>query len=162
VCLRTCTSDTLQVSIVDVLQEAYPFAGDADVAKMLGWISSAKPSTTAVAVGGLTGSAAVSGSSSTKRLLPQHHLLQLAHADREEIVSTSYDFCDIIVCSVNHISSNTAAAVYCLVDTVNLTCDNQHVVLSFPVVAYSTLHTFVTANSMLCMCCYCCATDDTV
>jgi hypothetical protein len=148
------------VSIVDVLQEAYPFAGDADVAKMLGWISSAKPFTTAAA-GGLTGSAAVSGSSSTKRLLPQHHLLQLAHADREEIVSISYDFFRI-VCYVNHTSGNAAAAVHCLVETINLTCNNQHVVLSLLVVAYSTLHTFVTANTMLCMCCYCCATDDTI
>jgi hypothetical protein len=78
------------VSIVDVLQEAYPFAGDADVAKMLGWISSAKPLTAAAVGGGLTGSVAVNGSSSTKRLLPQHHLLQLAHADREEIVSTMH------------------------------------------------------------------------
>jgi hypothetical protein len=81
-------SFTLQVSIVDVLQEAYPFARDTDVAKMLGWISSAKPLTTTA--GGLTSSAAASGSSSTKRLLPQPHLMQLAYADREEIVSTTF------------------------------------------------------------------------
>ena len=61
-----------QVSIVDVLQEAYPFANDAEVARMLTWIS------TAPANGSVT--------NNSKRL-PAHHLRRLAHADREEIVS---------------------------------------------------------------------------